>query len=139
VIADSCHWLGRQVCVRTGGTRRRAAEGPVSPIRVRPETVPSSGRSIAINTPARTKLRYPAVLFGCHDSEFSYDILLQWAAEWRLSRVWRSTRFRTRASPRRERCMTRSGRSPAPSLPQTPQLFEAATRTLGRFVLMTGA
>ena len=28
----------------------------------------------AINTPAPTKLRYPAVLFsGCQDTEFSYD------------------------------------------------------------------
>ena len=77
VVADSCH----------SGSVARYASAPAQPdsaplkARFLPPYVFARGNRLferaidrAINTPAPTKLRYPAVLFsGCHDTEFSYD------------------------------------------------------------------
>ena len=87
----------------------------------------------AINTPAPTKLRYPAVLFsGCQDTEFSYDTSFNGRPNGAFTRVAIDALQDTRiATPRALHDAIRQ-RLPAPSLPQTPQLFGSREAKLGR-------
>jgi len=136
VIADSCH----------SGSVVRYASAPVEPddaplkARFLPPYVFARGnrrfeRAIdrAINTPARTKLRYPAVLFsGCHDSEFSYDTSFNGRPNGAFTRVAiDALQDASIATPRALYDAVRQ-KLPAPSLPQTPQLFGSRDATLGR-------
>ena len=127
VIADSCH---------SGSVTRYASarvEPDRAPLKARflpPYTFARGNRLLeraidrAINTPAPTKLRYPAVLFsGCRDTEFSYDT----SFDARPNGAF--TRFAVDAladsaitTPRALHDAVRK-KLPAPSLPQTPQLF----------------
>ena len=79
----------------------------------------------AVNTPAPTKQQYPALLFsGCQDTEFSYDTVVQRAAERRVHADGHRRACRTGAmtTPQALHDAIRK-RLPSQSLPQTPQLF----------------
>ena len=91
VVADSCH---------SGSVSRYAsapAEPDQAPVKARflPPYMFARGNRMferaidrAINTPAPTKLRYPAVLFsGCQDTEFSYDTSFNGRPNGALTRV----------------------------------------------------
>ena len=136
VMADSCH----------SGSVARYASAPAEPDRapLKARFLPpyiSRGeiacfeRAIdrAINTPAPTKLRYPAVLFsGCQDTEFSYDTSFNGRPNGAFS-ASRSTRCRD-ATIAHAAALHDAVRQklPAPSLPQTPQLFGSRDAKLGR-------
>ena len=78
----------------------------------------------AVNTPADTKLEYPALLFsGCRDTEFSYDTSFNGRPNGAFTRTAiDALRDPSIASPRALYDAIRL-RLPAPTLPQTPQLF----------------
>jgi hypothetical protein len=127
VVADSCH---------SGSVSRYASE-PVepdhAPVRARflpPYTFARGNRMFeraidrAINTPAPTKLRYPAVLFsGCQDTEFSYDTSFNGRPNGALTRVAIDALHDARITTPRALHEAIRQKLPAPSLPQTPQLF----------------
>jgi len=136
VVADSCH----------SGSVARYASAPAEPdraplkARFLPPYVFARGNRVferaidrAINKPAPTKLRYPAVLFsGCRDTEFSYDTSFSGRPNGAFTRVaidaLRDTGI---ATPRALYDAVRQ-KLPAPSLPQTPQLFGSRGAKLGR-------
>jgi hypothetical protein len=136
VIADSCH----------SGSVARYASAPAEPDRaplkarfLPPYTFARGNRMLeraidrAINTPAPTKLRYPAVLFsGCQDTEFSYDTSFNARPNGAFSRVAiDALGDLTIATPRALHDAIRQ-KLPAPSLPQTPQLFGSREAKQGR-------
>ena len=135
----------RLVSFRIGrrGMRPRRPQPDSAPLKARflPPYVFARGNRLferaidrAINTPAPTKLRYPAVLFsGCQDTEFSYDTVVQRAAERRVHAVGdrRAAGCRASTTPRALHDAIRQ-KLPAPSLPQTPQLFGSRDAKLGR-------
>jgi hypothetical protein len=127
VIADCCH----------SGTVVRYAQAPAvpdaAPLKARflPPYVFARGdrpfeRAIdrAVNTPAPTKLLYPALLFsGCQDSEFSYDTTFNGRPNGAFTRTAiDALRDPAITTPRALYDAVRR-RLPSPSLPQTPQLY----------------
>jgi metacaspase-1 len=127
VVADSCH---------SGSVARYAAATAApdsAPLKARflPPYVFARGNRLferaidrAINTPAPTKLRYPAVLFsGCQDTEFSYDTSFNGRANGAFTRVAVDALQDLSISSPRELYDAVRKKLPAPSLPQTPQLF----------------
>ena len=87
----------------------------------------------AINTPAPTKLRYPAVLFsGCHDTEFSYDTAVNGRPNGAFTRVAIDALQDAKIETPRALYDAVRQKLPAPSLPQTPQLFGSRDAKLGR-------
>ena len=127
VVADSCH---------SGSVARYAAapaEPDRAPLKARflPPYVFARGNRLferasarAINTPAPTKLRYPAVLFsGCNDTEFSYDTSFNGRPNGAFTRVTVDALQDSTISSPRELYDAVRKKLPAPSLPQTPQLF----------------
>jgi hypothetical protein len=136
MIADSCH----------SGSVSRYAAAPAEPDRVPakarflPPYVFARGNRLleraidrAINTPAPTKLRYPAVLFsGCQDTEFSYDTSFGGRPNGAFTRVAiDALRDGSITTPRALHDAVRQ-KLPAPSLPQTPQLFASRGAKVGR-------
>jgi metacaspase-1 len=136
VVADSCH----------SGSVSRYASAPVQPdraplkARFLPPYAFARGNRLferaidrAINTPAPTKLRYPAVLFaGCLDTEFSYDTSFNGRPNGAFTRVAiDALRDGSIATPRALHDAVRQ-KLPAPALPQTPQLFGSRDAKLGR-------
>ena len=127
VIADCCH---------SGSVVRYApapAQPDAAPIRARflpPYLLARGDRAVeraidrAVNTPADTKLEYPALLFsGCRDTEFSYDTSFNGRPNGAFTRTAiDALRDPSIASPRALYDAIRL-RLPAPTLPQTPQLF----------------
>jgi hypothetical protein len=135
VIADCCH----------SGSVVRYAEAPAvpdaAPVKARflPPYVFARGdrmfeRAIdrAANTPAPTKLDYPALLFsGCQDTEFSYDTAFGGRPNGAFTRMAiDALRDPTVTTPRALFDAVRK-RLPSPSLPQTPQLFGGREAKLG--------
>lgn len=135
VIADSCH----------SGSVSRYAAAPAEPdrtpakARFLPPYVFARGNRLferaidrATNTPAPTKLRYPAVLFsGCQDTEFSYDTSFNGRPNGAFTRVAiDALRDERVATPRALYDAVRQ-KLPAPSLPQTPQLFGSRDAKMG--------
>lgn len=136
LVADSCH----------SGSVSRYASAPAQPdraplkARFLPPYMFARGdrmfeRAIdrVINTPAPTKLRYPAVLFsGCHDTEFSYDTSFNGRHNGAFTRV--AIDCLQDASITTPRALHDAVRQklPAPSLPQSPQLFASREAKLGR-------
>lgn len=136
MIADSCH---------SGSVSRYAsapAEPDQAPVKARflPPYMFARGNRMferaidrAINTPAPTKLRYPAVLFsGCQDTEFSYDTSFNGRPNGALTRVAIDALQDLRITTPRALHDAIRQRLPAPSLPQTPQLFASREAKLGR-------
>jgi hypothetical protein len=136
VIADCCH----------SGTVVRYAPEPVEsdapPLRARflpPYTFSRGDRAFeraidrAANTPAPTKLRYPALLFaGCQDSEFSYDTSFNRRPNGAFTRTAiDALQDASIVSPRALHDAIRK-KLPSPALPQTPQLFGSREAKLGR-------
>ena len=136
VIADSCH----------SGSVARYVAAPLepgrAPLRARflpPYTFAKGNRRLeraidrATNTPAPTKLRYPAVLFaGCDDTEFSYDTSFNGRPNGAFTRVAIDALAGSAiATPRGLHDAVRQ-RLPSPSFPQTPQIFGSRTATQGR-------
>ena len=135
VMADSCH---------SGSVSRYAsnpAEPDHAPVRARflPPYIFARGNrmferaiDLAINTPAPTKLRYPAVLFsGCQDTEFSYDTSFDGRPNGALTRVAIDALQDARITTPRALHDAIRQKLPAPSLPQTPQLFASRDAKLG--------
>ena len=128
VIADCCH-SGSVVRYASAPARAgpRTDEGAVSSaVRVRARrTACSSARSIArSNTPAPTKLRYPALLFsGCQDTEFSYDTSFNGRPNGAFTRTAiDALQDAAITTPRALHDAIRKA-LPSQALPQTPQLF----------------
>ena len=136
VVADSCH----------SGSVARYASAPAEPDRAPlkakflPPYVFARGNRVferaidrAMNKPAPTKLRYPAVLFsGCRDTEFSYDTSFNGRPNGAFSRIAiDALRDAGIATPRALYDAVRQ-KLPAPSLPQTPQLFGSRDAKAGR-------
>ena len=127
VIADCCH---------SGSVVRYAAEPAATdaaPLKARflPPYVFARGdrafeRAIdrAVNTPAPTKLRYPALLFaGCQDSEFSYDTSFNRRPNGAFTRTAiDALQDASVVSPHALHAAIRK-KLPSQALPQTPQLF----------------
>ncbi len=127
VIADCCH----------SGSVVRYAPAPARPdtaaIRARflpPYLFARGDRSFeraidrAVNTPAPTKLQYPALLFsGCQDTEFSYDTAFGGRPNGAFTRV--AVDALQDATVNTPRALYGAVRKhlPSPSLPQTPQLY----------------
>ena len=136
VIADSCH---------SGSVTRYAsapAEPDQAPVKARflPPYLFARGNRLferaidrALNTPAPTKRRYPAVLFsGCQDSEFSYDTAFHGRPNGAFSRVAIDALREGNITTPRELYDAVRKKLPAPSLPQTPQLFASRSAKEGR-------
>jgi hypothetical protein len=136
VIADSCH----------SGTVVRYASAPAAPggvplkARFLPPYVFARGDRVlegaidrAVNTPAPTKWRYPALLFsGCQDSEFSYDTAFNNRPNGAFTRTAiDALQDASIISPRGLYDAIRM-RLPSPALPQTPQLVGNPEAQLGR-------
>ena len=136
VIADSCH----------SGSVARYAAAPAQPdsaplkARFLPPYVFARGNRVferaidrAINSPAPTKFKYPALLFsGCQDTEFSYDTSFGGRPNGAFSRVAIDALGDARISTPRDLYEVIRQKLPAPSLPQTPQLFGSREAKLGR-------
>ena len=135
VMADSCH----------SGSVARYASAPAQPdsapvkARFLPPYVFARGNRLferaidrAINTPAPTKLRYPAVLFsGCQDTEFSYDTAFSGRPNGAFTRVAIDALQDASISTPRALYDAVRQKLPAPSLPQTPQLFGSRDAKMG--------
>jgi metacaspase-1 len=127
VIADSCH----------SGSVVRYAPAPAQPdaaptkARFLPPYVFARGdrlfeRAIdrAVNTPAPTKLSYPALLFaGCQDSEFSYDTSFNGRPNGAFTRTAIDALKDPAITTPKALYEAIRKRLPSQSLPQTPQLF----------------
>ena len=127
VIADCCH----------SGSVVRYASAPATPDAavIRPRFLPpyvfargdqALERAIdrAANTPASTKLDYPALLFsGCRDTEFSYDTAFKGRPNGAFTRTAIDALHDPGIRTAREWYDAIRKRLPSPSLPQTPQLF----------------
>jgi hypothetical protein len=135
VIGDCCH----------SGSVVRYAPAPARPdnmavkARFLPPYVLARGdrmveRAIdrAVNTPAPTKLQYPAVLFsGCQDTEFSYDSSFNGRANGAFTRTALDVlKDKTITTPKAFHDAVRT-HLPSPALPQTPQLFASRDARLG--------
>ncbi len=141
VVADSCH---------SGSVARYAsapAEPDSAPLKARflPPYVFARGNRLferaidrAINTPAPTKLRYPAVLFsGCHDTEFSYDTSFNGRPNGAFTRVAiDALQDASIATPRAlvRRCPAEASRTVTAADPAT---VREPRRQAGSLVLMT--
>ena len=136
VIADSCH----------SGSVVRYASAPAEPGGVplkarflppymfaRGDRVLERAIDCAVNTPAPTKLRYPALLFsGCQDTEFSYDTSFHGRPNGAFTRTAiDALQDASIASPRALYDAIRN-KLPSQELPQTPQLFGSPEAQLGR-------
>jgi hypothetical protein len=135
VIADCCH----------SGSVTRYASSPAqpdsAPIKARflPPYVFARGdrmleRAIdkAVNTPAPTKQRYPALLFsGCRDTEFSYDTSFNGRPNGAFTRTALDALQDASITTPRALYEAVSTRLPSPSLPQSPQLFGSRDAKLG--------
>ncbi len=136
VIADSCH---------SGSVSRNASPSAGSDdgllkARFLPPYMFARGNRLleraidrARNTPAPTKLRYPAVLFsGCQDAEFSYDTSFSGRPNGAFTRVAIDALDDPRiATPSALHEAIRQ-KLPSPSLRQTPQLFASREARMGR-------
>lgn len=135
VIADCCH----------SGSVVRYTPAPVqsnhAPLKARflPPYVFARGDRVveraidrSVNTPAPTKLRYPALLFsGCQDTEFSYDTAFQGRPNGAFTRMAiDALQEGTITTPQSLYDAVRK-RLPSPTLPQTPQLFGSPAAKLG--------
>jgi len=131
VIADSCH---------SGSVVRYApapAQPDVAPIKARflPPYVFAKGdrlfeRAIdrAVNTPAPTKLSYPALLFsGCQDMEFSYDTSFNGRSNGAFTRTAIDALKDPAITTPKALYDAVRRRLPSQTLPQTPQLFGSRT------------
>ncbi|MEO5741891.1 MAG: caspase family protein [Vicinamibacterales bacterium] len=136
VVADSCH---------SGSVARYAsapAEPDRAPVKARflpPYMFARGNRMLeraidrAISAPAPTKLKFPAVLFsGCQDTEFSYDASFNGRPNGALTRVAIDALQDGRITTPRALHDAIRDKLPAPSLPQTPQLFASREARLGR-------
>jgi metacaspase-1 len=135
VIGDCCH----------SGSVVRYASAPTTP-----DTAPTKARFLppymfargdraferaidrAVNTPAPTKLDYPALLFsGCQDTEFSYDTSFKGRPNGAFTRTAiDALRDASITTPRALYDAIRL-RLPSQALPQTPQLFGSREAKLG--------
>jgi hypothetical protein len=135
VVADCCH---------SGSIVRYAAApaAPDAPLKARflPPYAFTRGdrrfeRAIdrAANTPAPTKLKYPALLFsGCQDTEFSYDTSFNRRPNGAFTRTAiDALEDAGLATPRALHDAIRR-RLPSQALPQTPQLFGSREAKEGR-------
>jgi hypothetical protein len=136
VLADCCH---------SGSVVRYApkpAEPDNAPLKARflPPYAFARGDRVferaidrAVNTPAPTKLRYPALLFsGCQDTEFSYDTSFNRRPNGAFTRTAIDALQDTSlATPRALHDAIRK-RLPSQALPQTPQLFGSREAKMGR-------
>lgn len=127
VIADCCH----------SGSVVRYASAPAEPDRapIKARFLPpylfargdrrfESAIDRAVNTPAPTKLQYPALLFsGCQDTEFSYDTSFGGRPNGAFTRTAIDVlKDAGVATPKALYDAIRT-KLPSQSLPQTPQLF----------------
>ena len=135
VLADCCH----------SGSVVRYAPAPAAPdnvpikARFLPPYVFARGdrmieRAIdrAVNTPAPTKLDYPALLFsGCQDTEFSYDTAFNGRPNGAFTRTAiDALEDAAVKTPKALHDAVRK-RLPSQSLPQSPQLFGSRAAKMG--------
>jgi metacaspase-1 len=135
VIADCCH----------SGSVVRYAAPPAHPdsvpikARFLPPYVFARGdrmleRAIdsAVNTPAPTKQRYPALLFsGCRDTEFSYDTSFNGRPNGAFTRSALDALQDPSITTPRALYEAVCKKLPSQSLPQSPQLFGSRDAQLG--------
>lgn len=127
VIADCCH----------SGSVVRYADVPAvpdaAPIKARflPPYVFARGNRLfehavdrAVNTPAPTKLQYPALLFsGCQDTEFSYDTSFGGRPNGAFTRTAIDALQDPAIATPQALYQAVRRRLPSQALPQTPQLY----------------
>ena len=92
----------------------------------------TSGSVSAVNTPAPTKLGYPALLFsGCQDTEFSYDTSFKGRPNGAFTRTAIDALQDASITTPRALYDAIRLRLPSQALPQTPQLFGSREAKLG--------
>lgn len=135
VIADCCH---SGSVVRYAPTPTRAGHLPLKARFLPPYVIARGDRLVeraidrAVNTPAPTKLRYPALLFsGCDDTEFSYDTSFNGRPNGAFTRTAiDALNDGTITTPRALYDAVRK-HLPSSALPQTPQLFASEEAHVG--------
>ena len=134
VIADCCHSgsVVRAAPAEPGGVPLKARFLPPYMF-ARGNRVLERAIDRAVDTPAPTKLRYPALLFsGCQDTEFSYDTSFHSRPNGAFTRTAiDALQDASIASPRALYDAIRH-KLPSQALPQTPQLFGSPEAQLGR-------
>lgn len=136
VLADSCH---SGSVTRYASASAQAEHAPAKARFLPPYIFARGNRTFeraidrAINAPAPTKLRYPAVLFsGCQDTEFSYDTSFNRRPNGAFTRVTIDAMQDARITTPGALHASVREKLPSPALPQTPQLFATREARLGR-------